>query len=101
MYFENGRISPRQTARLIVTEFLGITLLTTTGMLTGRCGREGIVALVLCAVFSMLYAWGILVICEKINGSLYDVILGKFGRSAAEAVAWIFVIKYILFAAAV
>ncbi len=101
MYFENGRISPRQTARLIVTEFLGITLLTTTGMLTGRCGREGIVALVLCTVFSMLYAWGILVICEKINVSLYDVIMGKFGRSAAEAVAWIFIIKYILFAAAV
>lgn len=96
MYFENEIISARQLGRLIVIEFLGITLLSSTGILTGKCGREGIVALVVSAIFTLILVWIALSICEKIKGTVFDVMEKYLGRGASQTIEWIFFVKYIL-----
>lgn len=101
MYFENGRISPRQMSRLIVTEFLGITLLSSTGIMAGTCGRDGILSIGYAVLFTILYTWLVLLLCEKGKGSVLEYLEAHFGRRLSCIVAAIVACKYILFAAGV
>lgn len=101
MYFENGRISPRQMTRLIITEFLGITLLSSTGITSGMCGRDGILSIVYATVFAAVSVWLVLILCEKTGGSVLEYLEAHFGRKVSCAVAAIFGIKYLIFAVGV
>lgn len=101
MYFENGRISPRQMTRLIITEFLGITLLSSTGITSEMCGRDGILSIVYATVFAAVFVWLVLILCEKTGGSVLEYLEAHFGRKVSCAVAVIFGIKYLIFAVGV
>lgn len=99
MYFENGCISPRQMTRLIITEFLGITLLTSSGITSSMCGRDGILSIVYATVSAAVYVWLVLVLCEKTGGSVLEYMEAHLGRKVSCTAAVIFGIKYLMFAA--
>lgn len=101
MYFENGCISPRQMTRLIITEFLGITLLSSTGITAGMCGRDGILSIIYATVFAAVYVWLVLILCGKTGGSVLEYLEAHFGRKVSCTVAAIFGIKYLIFAVGV
>lgn len=98
MYFENGCISPRQMTRLIITEFLGVTLLTSSGITSAMCGRDGIISIVYATVAAAIYVWLVLILCEKTGGSVLEYMEVHLGRKVSCTAAVIFGIKYLMFA---
>lgn len=94
MYFENDRVSPKQIGRLIIVEFTGISILVSTRITGGLCGRDGLISIAYAAFFSAVFAILVLNYNNTHSGDFLENIENRFGRKPSCIVAILFGIKY-------
>ncbi len=95
MFFENGRISAGQIYRMIVTEFVGITIVTAPLITADKCGRDGLIAIFLSGVFATIYTLVILKICEAMSDSLLEELDKRGYKKTGKIIALVFGFKYL------
>ena len=98
MFAKNNKISSRQLFRLLTYELLGFGTLMIPTVLAKVSGRDGIFAIVVGVLFSLLYLKLLRKVFADMNGSYDDLIRQKLGNFTGNVILTGYLIYFVLLA---
>ncbi len=93
MFSDNEKISLRQIRRLLVLDLFSISSLIIPRIATVAAGRDGIISIVVAALFALVYSWVLLSLSNHINGNLLEFCGQSAGRMITFLIGTLFIVK--------